>query len=251
MWEAAEAASAAACASASWAVISPIRVAASAFACSAALIWASLGLPGAAAAAPGIPTRPTTATAPAPITRRAQRPLLRRPTSVPTCSRTELLLRCPVHHEGGPGLDQSRHTRRGVLSTWSSTGSGYGPSAAGASPPKGGHPRSARVQPGPVAGARGEPASRGGRRDPLLAVGRRPELLTELELLDLAGGGPRDRLPELHPLGRLVVGQPGAAVRDDLRVGGRGALGEHHESGDHLAPLVVGHPDHRDLGHRG
>ena len=46
------------------------------------------------------------------------------------------------------------------------------------------------------------------------------------------------------------MGEQGAAVFDQLALGRGRAMREHHEGLDRLAPFLVGHADHRDLGHR-
>src|SRR3954453_286496 len=79
-----------------------------------------------------------------------------------------------------------------------------------------------------------------------LAVGG-PEGLTQLELLDLPGGGAGQLVTELDPLGDLVPGDLAPAVRDDLLRGDLPALRAHDERGDQLAPLVVGDADDGDL----
>src|SRR3546814_19962627 len=47
----------------------------------------------------------------------------------------------------------------------------------------------------------------------------------------------------------LVAGEALLAPRAELLLGGGGALGEHDEGLDGLAPALVGHADHRHLGH--
>src|SRR5437763_924006 len=76
-------------------------------------------------------------------------------------------------------------------------------------------------------------------------------LLAQFELLDLAGRGARDRVAELHALGDLEAGELPAAVGDDLLPGDLLVGRRDDQRGHHLAPLLVRHPDHRDLGHRG
>src|SRR3954447_9374376 len=91
MFASAAAASAADCAWASAALICPTWLAAACWASCAALIWASLGLTGAAEAAPGATPRQTVSAAAVPTRRVAQRLTVRRPvpTCVLTCVRTD------------------------------------------------------------------------------------------------------------------------------------------------------------------
>src|SRR5690242_18534196 len=79
-----------------------------------------------------------------------------------------------------------------------------------------------------------------------LPVGR-----AELELLQLAGGGAGQLVPELDRGGALVAGEPLLAPRPQLLLGGGGAGREDDERLDGLTPLLVGDADHADLGDRG
>src|SRR4051794_8320783 len=79
-----------------------------------------------------------------------------------------------------------------------------------------------------------------------------PERGPELELLELAGGGAGELLAELDRGRALVVRDGVATVCDEhglVDVVVSGTL--HHERLDRLAPLGIGHADHRDLRDRG
>src|SRR5215469_6693679 len=75
-----------------------------------------------------------------------------------------------------------------------------------------------------------------------------PFAFAQHELLDLAGGGLRQR-PELDRVGALVVRQALAAERDDLVRCRLGALVERDERLRPLSPARVGHPDDGALEH--
>src|SRR5215471_17580672 len=77
-----------------------------------------------------------------------------------------------------------------------------------------------------------------------------PFAFAQHELLDLAGGGLRQR-PELDRVGALVVRQALTAERDELMRGRRGALVERDERLWPLSPARVGRPDHGAFEHRG
>src|SRR5581483_1111291 len=68
-------------------------------------------------------------------------------------------------------------------------------------------------------------------------------------VVDLAVGGPAHGVDRQHPLGRLVGGQPGLDVADQLGlVEGRAWVGLDHGRG-RLAPLLVGRADHNRVPH--
>src|SRR3984957_7168058 len=66
----------------------------------------------------------------------------------------------------------------------------------------------------------------------------------------LPAGRARQRLDDVDGARALVVREALAGERDDLGSGHLLAGPEHDERLDALAPLVIGHADHRDLGHR-
>src|SRR5437868_134918 len=76
-----------------------------------------------------------------------------------------------------------------------------------------------------------------------------PVGLAQLELLELAGRGAVEGLAELDRGRALVVRHAAAAVGDQLGLGDGGAGPEDHQRLDSLAPFLVGHADHGDLGH--
>src|SRR6185295_11975781 len=78
-----------------------------------------------------------------------------------------------------------------------------------------------------------------------------PVGLAKLELLELAGGGADERVPDLDRGGALVVGHAAPAVLHQIPLGAARARAQDHEGLDGLAPFLVGDADHRDLGHRG
>src|SRR5438477_13204913 len=82
-----------------------------------------------------------------------------------------------------------------------------------------------------------------------LALAAFPIRGAELELLELAGGGAGQLGSELDRRRALEVGQVGAAVLDELGLGGLGACFEDDQGLDRLAPLLVGDADDADLGH--
>src|SRR5208282_418977 len=84
--------------------------------------------------------------------------------------------------------------------------------------------------------------------DPLVLTG--PFAVAQDELLDLAGGGLRQR-PELDRVGALVVGEALAAERDDLVRGGYGTLVEGDERLGPFSPVRVRDPDNRAFEHGG
>ena len=65
----------------------------------------------------------------------------------------------------------------------------------------------------------------------------------------LAGPGLRELVDEHHPLGALRARQMLVGMGDD--VVGRDRAGGHDDGAHRLAPLVVGHTQHGDLGDRG
>src|SRR6267142_4063407 len=77
-----------------------------------------------------------------------------------------------------------------------------------------------------------------------------PVGLAELELLELAGGGADQGVPDLDRGRALVVRHAAPTVLHQVPLGATGARAQDHERLDRLAPLLVGHADHRDLGHR-
>src|SRR6266850_7215812 len=74
-----------------------------------------------------------------------------------------------------------------------------------------------------------------------------PVGLAELELLELAGGGADQGVPDLDRGRALVVRHAAPAVLHQVPLGATGARAQDHERLDRLAPLLVGHADHRDL----
>src|SRR5258705_9080338 len=78
-----------------------------------------------------------------------------------------------------------------------------------------------------------------------------PVGLAQLELLELAGRRAVERLAQLDRRRALVVRHAAAAMLDQLALGGGGARAQDDERLDGLAPLLVRHADHRDLGHGG
>src|SRR3954462_13500369 len=227
MFAFADAVSEAACAAARAALICPTWAAAACWACWAALRSPSLGLTGSAEAVPGATPSPVTATAAMATTRVAQRPPARRRVLLPC------LVTC-VSTVPTPPLPAPRCMTSPVPTSPGTPG--------GARSPRGHRPdRGAGLRPwGCISSFRGSRAGQVRPSSVHLALRRRPEGLTQFELLDLPRGGAGDRLAELHPLGRLVPGDPLPRVRDELRLGHRLPLGEDDERGDHLAPLVVG-----------
>src|SRR2546425_12557714 len=95
----------------------------------------------------------------------------------------------------------------------------------------------------------GVPGSAEGSVHPALTT--RPVGLAQLELLELARRGADESIPNLDRRRALVVRHPGPTVLDELSFGAGGTRAQHDEGLDRLAPFLVGHPDHRDLGHRG
>src|SRR5215472_17387454 len=77
-----------------------------------------------------------------------------------------------------------------------------------------------------------------------------PVAFAQPELLDLAGGGLRQR-PELDHVRALVVRQPLAAERDDVLGGRRGAGVERDVRLRPLSPVRVRHPDDGAFEHGG
>src|SRR5690554_6829576 len=75
----------------------------------------------------------------------------------------------------------------------------------------------------------GSASTPGGSRSVHLPVAPFPVGLAQLELLELPGGGARQLGAELHRGGALVVGEPFAAVVDELALGGLLTGGEHDE----------------------
>ena len=130
-------------------------------------------------------------------------------------------------------------------------GPGRGGGAAPPPPPPPPRPPPA-PPPRPPPGARGrgrrratDPTAppRGGAVD--LAVAAFPVGLAQLELLELAGGGAGQRVAELDRRRALEVRHAVAAVRDEVLGRRRLALAQHDQRLDRLAPLLVGHADHR------
>ena len=79
-----------------------------------------------------------------------------------------------------------------------------------------------------------------------LPVGR-----AQLELLELAGRGAGELVAELDRRRALVAGQPRCGSARSARPRSPSLPGrEHDQRLDRLAPLLVGHADHRRLGHR-
>src|SRR4051812_16422938 len=70
-----------------------------------------------------------------------------------------------------------------------------------------------------------------------------PVRLTELELLELPGGGAGQRVAQLDRRRALEVRQPAAAVLQERRLVDGRARRQHHQRLHRLAPLVVGHAD--------
>src|SRR6267378_5626452 len=95
----------------------------------------------------------------------------------------------------------------------------------------------------------GVPGSAEGSVHPALTT--RPVGLAQLELLELARRGADESIPNLDRRRALVVGHPGPTVLDELPFVTDRARAQHDEGLDGLAPLLVGHADDRDLGHRG
>src|SRR5450759_728689 len=80
------------------------------------------------------------------------------------------------------------------------------------------------------------------------AVVTLPVRCAQLELLQLAGRRPGQRLPYLDRGRALEVGQPLPAVPDQVLLGGLLAVPQHDQCLDGLAPFRVRHADDGDLG---
>src|SRR5688500_10468492 len=83
------------------------------------------------------------------------------------------------------------------------------------------------------------------------ALPTRPVGVAQLELLELAGGRAHERISQLDRRRTLVVRHAAPAMLGQLPLGARGAGAQHHQRLDGLAPFLVGHADHRDLGDGG
>src|SRR5579883_3039033 len=84
-----------------------------------------------------------------------------------------------------------------------------------------------------------------------LAFAAGPIRLAQLALQDLARGIARQRLDEIDGARHLVAGDPLARELDELARRQRCALLLDDDRLDRLAPLIVGHADHGDIGDGG
>src|SRR5438128_9864783 len=81
-----------------------------------------------------------------------------------------------------------------------------------------------------------------------LAVAALPVGLAQLELLELARGGAGEGVAQLDRRRAFEVGEPFTGEFHQRGLVGLLAGAEHDERFHRLTPLLVGNPDHRDLG---
>src|SRR5215472_10454354 len=110
-------------------------------------------------------------------------------------------------------------------------------------------PRRDQTSPTSPRGASGRLAGSGGGLVDLAVIAR-PVRLAELELLQLARGGPRQGVAHLHGRRALEVRQPRPAVLDQVGLCRRAWRPEHDEGLHGLAPLGVRYAYHGGLGYR-
>src|SRR5581483_4522528 len=104
----------------------------------------------------------------------------------------------------------------------------------------------------PRRGPAGELRGRGARPSPSIHPpgDALPVFLADEELLELAGGGARQRLDEVDAARALEMAEMVAREGDDLRLGGGDAGPEDDQRLRGFAPALARHADHGALEHR-